>query len=225
MTSLPRHSLGPALLILLLALASCSDQPEPRTAAGDRPGDRSAAEYEYRRLQAELKLADSARTYMVLDLDQGQLLLKLKGVAVWESPLQLLDKDSTRIYRFADRYLGEEARTIRFVTEKYLYDSQGKSPDSVLAVVSKVLEVEPEKLQREIPGRFHLKWGMRLSLEVDTDVEGRPTSRLKNTVLGVSEALVQPFEARLEIHMDPDAALTFWHAVAEGMPTLLVPPN
>jgi hypothetical protein len=224
------HSFRPVLLlvILTLGLASCREKAAPQAGSADGrnvPPDRRAAECEFKRLQAELKLADSARTYLVIDLDQGRLLLKLKAAIVWETPLTLAENDSDRMYRFADRFLGEEGRTIRFVTEKYLFEAKGKSPDSVLTLVSKVLEVEADRLQRDIPGRFLVKWDKRLTLDVDTEVQGIPISRLKNTMLGVSEVISQPFDAQLDLKMHPDAALTFWHAVKEGMPTLLVPPR
>jgi hypothetical protein len=187
--------------------------------------DRKSAELEYHLIQAELKLAKSQELYMVLNLQQKELRLKLKGATVWNYPLDIVETDSQEVREFVGRFQDDEGRVVRFLSKKHLFAAQEKTPDSVLAIVSEVVKVDPELLQRYVPARFQLLWGYGLILEIRTDIIGKPKSRIKNTIVQVREALHRPFgEAFIMVKMDSDEALTLYRAAQPGLPTLLYPP-
>jgi hypothetical protein len=215
-------------LLICLAFLACRKKhpeqtliPEP----GDKKWERQRAELEYRLLQVELALAKSEELYMVFNLQQNELQLKFKGAVVWNSPINLVETDSQKLEKFAQRFQGEEGKLVRPISDKHLFTAQNKTPDSILAIVSEVVKAKPELMQRDVPGRFQLLWGYGLILEVRTDIKGIPKSKLKSTIVEVREALRRPFgEARIVVKMDPDKALTLYRAARPGLPTLLYPP-
>ncbi len=217
-----------ALLLISLLLPACQkDQTETESAKGEKraPSSSGPKFSQYRLMQAELVLANTVKPYLVLDLAQGALKIKIKGATLWDYPLAMDPDESDPLDKFAQRFLGEEGKPVRPVAGKYLFAAQGRSPDTLLAIVSGALNVDPGLLQRDIPSRFQIQWAKNIFLDVSTDVAAEPKSKLKNTLLEVSQALQRPFgEARLTMKMHPDAALTFWRAVEVGLPTLIIPP-
>ncbi len=215
-----------SLLICLSFLACRKKHSEiPLPESGDKTGERQRTELEYRLLQAELALVKSDSLYLVLNFKQNELQLKLKGVVVWNSPINFIETDSQEPEEFAKRFQGEEELLIRPISHKYLFSGQNKTPDSILVIISDAVRAKPELMQRDVPGRFQLLWGYGLILEVRTDIKGIPKSKLKSTIVEVREALRRPFgEARIILKMDPDDALTLYRAAHPGLPTLLYPP-
>jgi len=220
-----------ALTVLLLAallFAGCKQKPADvqserttRSSLAQRAADVAA----YQMIQAELVLANMGKPYLVLDFPGGELELKLKGAVVWEYPLEIASDDSDEVRKFARRFLGEEGKPVRVVAEKYLFAAQGKNPDTLLAIVSGALNIDPGLLQRDVPSRFQIRWQNNLILDVSTDVVAKPKSKLKNTLIEVGQVLQRPFgEARISMKMQPEAAITFWRAVEVGVPTLVRPP-
>lgn len=192
---------------------------------GDKKWDRQRAELEYRLLQAELALAKSELPYLVLNLQRNELQLKLKGAVVWNHPLEIIETDSQEVQEFAERFEGDEGKLIRPISDKYLFTAQNKTPDSILAIISDAVKAKPELMQRDVPGRFQLLWGYGLTLEVRTDVAGKPKSSLKITMVEVRHALRSPFgQAYVIVKMNPEDALTLYRATRPGLPTLLYPP-
>lgn len=216
------------LCIMAVPWLSCksresSDQTKSDQESG-RKWNQSRAESEYELIQAEMQLVKIEKTYLVIDFNQKKLLLKLKGAVVWEYPMEFLDSDSDRAEDFVGRFLGNENKYIRPLIEKYLYSSTDKMSDSILAVVGKAVNVNPDLLQRELPQRFELSWHHGLILDIRTDVAGKPESKFKNTLFGVTRALELPFgESRVTIKMEPDAALTLYRVSEPGLPTLIYP--
>jgi hypothetical protein len=227
---IPGRILNPVPLILLACFLAVScgqneaDAPpaQKEKAAKTTP---SGGYTHYQLIQAELVLANAVKPYLVLDLAQGALKLKLKGVVMWDYPLAIDPEESDPLDRFARKFLADAGVPVRPVAEKYLFASQGRSPDTLLAIVSGALNVDPGLLQRDIPARFQIRWAKNLILDVSTDVVAKPRSRFKNTLVQVGQALQRPFgETRLTMKMHPEAALTFWRAVEVGVPTLILPP-
>ncbi|MCJ7576847.1 MAG: hypothetical protein MUO91_00165 [candidate division Zixibacteria bacterium] len=214
-------------LLFCATLSTCGKKESEQTIApdqSDKKWDRQRAELEYGLIQAELKLALSEELYMVLDFERKELRLKLKGATVWNYPLNIAEADSQELREFIQRFQGDGGRWVRFLSEKHLFASQEKTPDSILAIVSEVVKADVELLQRDVPSRFQLLWGYGLILEVRTDIKGIPKSRLKSTIVEVREALRRPFgEARIILKMDPGDALTLYRAAHPGLPTLLYP--
>jgi hypothetical protein len=210
------------LLSALLLLAGCKSKSSSEKQAG-KVWNRPQAEIDYQFIQAELALADSAKPYLVINQARKQLEIRLKGAIVWNYPFEVAD-EAEEIGSFIGRFQGEEGKILRTVTDKYLFAATEKNPDSVLAIVSQALGVDQELLQREVPSRFQLRWGSKLVLDVYTNVEAQPKSRLKNTMLQVSQMIKRPFgEAHLGLKMKPEKAVTFWRAAVIGMPTLVYP--
>jgi len=215
---------------LLLALSLSCRQNEPRQsadqAAEDRKWNREQAQVDYELVQAELRLAKSTKPYMVLDVHNKELLLKLKGAVVWGYPMDIAEADSEDVLNFVERFLGNRKHLIRPLAEKHLFSASEKTPDSILAIVGEAVNVNPDLLQRLVPQRFQLLWNHGLILEVRTDAPGKSTSRFKNTFFEVRRALQKPFgESYIVVKMSPDEALTLYRASRPGLPTLIYPPR
>jgi len=213
---------------LLYAVPCSCEEKHPKAGSDqhqkDKKWDRQRAELEYWLIQAELRLARSEELYLVLNMGRKEFQLKLKGALVWNYPINIVDTDSQELKEFVERFLGDKGRVARCLSGKHLFTAQDKTPDSVLAVVGEVVKVDPELLQRDVPARFQLLWGSGLTLEVRTDIEGKPKSPLKSTLMEFRHALRRPFgEAYLIVKMHPDDAITFYQAPRVGLPSILCP--
>ena len=197
--------------------------PKPaRVAKKPEPWDPARARDEYREIQLELALAKTGNAYMVLDLDGRQVLLKVKGAVVWSSRLELAPEDSGDLERFVKRFKSGDDLILRLLTNKHLFASTEKTPDSILAIVGQVVKADPQLLQRDIPERFQLMWGWDIVLDVRTDVVGTPKSKFENMRTTVLEAVRGPFgEARLVARMSSDNALTLYRIAFPGLPTII----
>jgi hypothetical protein len=208
------------LLALVLLFAAC-EQKQPASEK-QKIWDRNSATAEYQLIQTELQLSDSAKPYLVINGPKNRLEIRLKGSVVWNSPLSSGDEAPVNLDRFL-RQFEEEGILQRAVTKKYLFAATEKNPDSVLAIVSKALDVDQSLLQREVPSRFQLNWGDNLVMDVSTSAVGKPASPFKNTLMKVGQALKSPFgEVRLVLRMDSNKAVTFWRVMQVGVPTLVI---
>ncbi len=217
-----RFALLAAMVATLLPAAGCGDGD---TSAGSSIRNRGAAG-EYQMIQAELKLAKLEKPYFVIDFAKKELLIKVRGAIVWEYPLTVPASDIEEVWDFVERFQSKESQLIRTITETHLFAAQGKTPDSILAIVSGVTKVKPELMQRELPERFQLLWGDKVILDVKTDIKGKPTDKLENTMFEVRHAIQTPFgKAHLTIKMDPTKALTLYRAAQPGFPTMVIPPK
>ena len=188
-------------------------------------GNRQKTELQYRLIQTELLLAKSSQPYLVIDLDENRLQLKLKGAVVWNQPIQLLETDSQQVRDFARRFEGENKELVRPLSDKFLFTAQNKTPDSILTIISDAVKAKPELMQRDVPERFQLFWKSGLILEVQTQIEGKPKAKIKGTLVKVRHAIQYPFgESQITLRMPPEAALTLYRAAHPGLPTLLCPP-
>jgi hypothetical protein len=213
-------------MVLMLILGCKSKQPEKPAAKASvtKSWNRSADEATYELIQSELRLANSEALYLVINFAKRKLQLKLKGAVVWDYPMEINKEDSSKIRQFIERFQNDDEKLVRPVTGKHLFASKDLNSDSVLAIVSKVLSVNPELLQRDIPERFLVQWGNRVSLDIGTTVTGEPKSKFKNTMVEVGQVLNRPFgEAQITVKMKPEAAITFYRAVQIGLPTLIYP--
>lgn len=217
-----------ALGILIAFPVSCNkreaNSPADQESAASRKWDRDKAELEYRLIQAETRLAETEKPYLVLDMKNKEIVIKLKGAKVWKYPMEIDESNSEQTDEFVSRFRGNHNRLIRPLTEKHLFASSDKTPDSILAIVGEAVNVDPELLQREVPQRFMVSWSPSLSLEVRTDASGKPASRFKNTFIEFRQALSLPFGVtRIVIKMDAENALTFYRVSQSGLPTLIYP--
>ncbi len=174
---------------------------------------------------AEAKLAESDKVYLMVDLAHKELQLILKGAVVWNYPLKMEKENPGDLREFARLFRRNENLVVRPLSEKHLFASKSRTPDSILAIVSEVTKFRPELLQREMPERFQLLWGDDLILDVRTDVQGTPISKFKNTIVEIRRVLQRPLgEAYLSVKMDPVRALTLYRMAQPGLPTILIAP-
>ncbi|KPL02656.1 MAG: hypothetical protein AMJ73_08475 [candidate division Zixibacteria bacterium SM1_73] len=216
------------VFLIWLSVSTCEKRESERSPSQDqthKKWDRKRAELEYCLIQAELALAKSEELYLVLNLERKELQLKLKGVVVWNHPMNVVEPDSQELQEFVERFQGDEGRVMRPLSGKHLFSAKEKTPDSVLSIVSEAVKADPDLLRRDLPARFQLLWGYSLTLEIRTDIVGEPRSRIKSTLVEFRHALRRPFgEARLIVRMHPEDALTLYRAAQPDLPTLLYSP-
>nr|MBN2277872.1 hypothetical protein [candidate division Zixibacteria bacterium] len=210
---------------LVMAMSGCTHDRQSETDSADN-GDwnRAEANLEYRYLQSERRLAETDQLYMVLDMRHKKLLLKLQGAVVWDYPMVFLEEDSSAVQAFIDRFLGDNSRMMRAIYDRHLYEAAEQTPDSILELVSEAVGVKPELLQRDLPKRFQIDWRNNITLEVHTDIEGAPVSRIRNALAEMRRILQMPFgEAVIIIKIEPEKAITLYRAAAPGLPALIYP--
>jgi len=224
-TERPIHRFLAVAVALSLALAACGGNSGEAPAAGAAAKwDQKSAENEYRLIRAEIKLAESEKPYLVLNLATQRVQLRLKGVVVWEYPLELIDTDKGELRDFSSDFMGDKETMVRPVLEQYLFAAQEQTPDSVLAIISDATKFDKSLLQRELPSRFQLRWAGGLVLDIRTDVEGKETSSFKNRLRDLQQAIARPFGHEIiTCRMPKDNALTLYRTARPGVPTLLIP--
>jgi hypothetical protein len=203
------------------SLAGCGGD-KPGLAAANDESERTRAMVEYQLLQAELQLARQSKPYLMFDWAAGEIVIKLKGTPVTRFAMRLMEDDSLAVHRFQKRFLGKEMRAVRGVTARRLYTAEDQHPDSVLAVVGKVLSVDPEVLQREVPGWFELGWSDGIVLEVHVEPGDQPSPAGRSHWQRLRRGLARPFGGtRLRVRMDSRDALTLYRVAEPGVPTLV----
>ncbi len=215
------------LSVAVVALAGCDEKPADKTQVTNVDGkkfNRPQAEAEYRMLQMEIKLAKMGEPYLVLDMKEHRLQLRLKDAVLWSYPMNFASEDSSKVLEFMERFQGKKERLVRRLVGKHLFSASEKTPDSVLAIVGEVVRVDPSQLQRDVPHRFQLLWGDGLILEIQTDATGKTVSLFQNAIIELRQAIAQPFgEVSIVLKIDPTEALTLYRAVTPGMATLIEP--
>lgn len=231
-TAARKLSLALFIMATVLTLSCDSDKPPATkevTAAGLKQAkkwDRADAEREYRLLQHELAVAKSDKPYIVFDFAHGELLLKLQAAEIWSCPMQFPPREASNLKEFVERFRGKENHYIRPLMGKYLFAAKGQLPESVLTIVSDVVKVPVDRLQREVPERFLLQWDDNLVLEISSGVAGKATSKFQNALFEIRSALAGPLgETSIILRLDPDKAMTLYRATIPGMPTLVYPPS
>ena len=209
----------------ILAHVFCGGPDEDKGEIPAQPA-RAQAEAEYRIMRSELALAETDSLYLVLDFRRNQAVLRLRGVPAWSYRMRFSDGDSARIEKFADRFMGEEGRLVRVLQGKHLYGGKERIPPQTLEVVSKAINVSPAAIQRLLPERFLVSLGDGLFIDVHTDVEGKPRSRLQNAKRTVGKAWAVCFGGvSLDLTMEGGEGLSLHEALYPGMPVLLIPPT
>lgn len=220
-------------IILFLGILLCGmsffvcKKTSSKNASSPHPaaGDRLRSELEYRLIQSELLLAQSDQPYLVINLNRNELEIGLKGVVVWNQPIQPVQTGTQDVKDFARNFEGEEKKLVRPLMDKFLFTAQNKTPDSILTIISDAVKAKPELMQRDVPERFQLRWSTNLILEVRTVIIGKPKEKLKSTMLEIRHAIQRPFgEAHIIIKMSPEAALTLYRLSQPGLTTLIYPP-
>lgn len=206
-------------------MISCAKREQSETAKAKSQGwNQEQAELEYRLMQAELKLSQSKDAYLVLNFRHQELQIRLQGTVVWNYPMTLEKTESSELHEFSDRFLGDKMTVVRPILFTYLFAASGKTPDSVLAIISDATMFSADLLQRTIPERFQLKWADDIVLDIRTDVVGKPESKWKNTIVEIRQAIAGRLGAALvSVKMPKDNAITLYRAATIGLPTLIIP--
>lgn len=219
---MPRRVFQYVFPVLLLALLACKGKPVD---TGTTEWSAANAAREYQMIQAELKLSEMGKPYLVINFARKQLRLKLKGTVVWDFPIDIEKGDVDEVEDFVDQF-HEGHRLVRPITATHLFAYKEQTPDSILAIISEVTKFKPELLQRELPSRFQLLWGDNVILEIRTDVVGKPADKFKNTIFEVRHLLQGPLGAtQITIKMDPVHAMTLYRVAQPGLQTIVQPPS
>jgi len=147
-------------MVMLILAVGCHKR-EAETPPAIPSGGALSPEVEYARLRTELSLADSGQPYLVLNVPDTLLEVRLKGTPVWTTRLDLIESDRGDLDRFTRKFTGGSKTWVRPVAGLHLFAAQEKTPDSVLAIVSEALNVKKELLQRDVPERFRIYWSER----------------------------------------------------------------
>ncbi len=211
-------------LLACSVMLSCSGGTDGTGTPKQEKWSPDQAKLNYQVMQAELKLAQTNKPYLVLDLKHARLEIKLQGTTVWNYKMTLENTDGSELEKFSDRFMGSDEKVVRPVLYKYLFASSSRTPDSILAIVSEATTFPPELLQRTIPERFQLRWSDDAVLDIRTDVVGKPESKWKNTIVDIRQAISRPLgEAFVVVRMPKDNAITLYRAATIGLPTLIYP--
>ncbi len=214
--------IGIAATVLLLAAVAWSDA-DKTNAAADAATQRAQQEAEYLQLQVETELAEAAVPYLVLDLPRSAVEVRLGGVVVWNQPLQIADSDSNKLYEFVTRFKRSSLSDVRYLWDKRLYSAQERFSDSVITIVTKILEVNPELLQRELPSRFQLEWGDNLILEFRTELKVDQKRGFGKVIKDIWTELGRPWrQTVLVANMPMEEALTLYRVTHPGIPTMII---
>lgn len=205
-----------------MLIAGCKgDEPSGQPPNADQEYEKLNSEYIL--LKAEIELLSESEPYLVLDFRHNKIALKLKAATVWDYPFNFEKTDSQDIGEFLNAFRNDKSSPVKPVKSKHLFESVGQTPDSVLKIVGEAVNVKPELLQRDIPEQFQIAWSNDLKLVVKTEVRGKALSSVRNAIIHIADALESPLGGnRIELKMDPTAALTLYRAVEKGMPTLVV---
>jgi hypothetical protein len=222
-----KHSFLWAIAALLTAMLfpACDNAKESGGEASKVAKDQHGSlETDYRCLQAELRLAEADVPYLVLDIARMKIEIRLRGAIVWEEPIQVVEGDASVLTEFVERFRESTNGTnVRFMAKKQLFAAQDRFADSILTVVSGVLKVDAELMQRELPARFQLDWGdgliLRFRTETEIKSEGGAAAWLKDLFASMKDDVGHPVPV---LEVKAERALTLFRVAHSGLPTLLV---
>jgi hypothetical protein len=214
-----------AAMLMAMLLNACGSANVPADAASESTKDqRGSLESNYKLLQAELRLAEADVPYLALDIARMRIEIRLRGAIVWEEPIQVVEGDPSVLMEFVDRFReSTDGTNVSFMKKKQLFAAQDRFEDSVLTVVSDVLNLDAELMQRELPARFQLDWGdgliLRFRTETEIKSEGGAAAWLKDLFASMKDDVGHPVPV---LEVKSERALTLFRVAHSGLPTLLV---
>lgn len=209
------------MILLAVGIFVGCGESSRETDSATAPSNGAAAE-SYRLLQAELLLADAEIPYFVFDLSNRELQIRLRGTVVWNESLRSADADSLQFVDFAAAWSDSGQTVVRYLQEKRLTVGQKRHSDSVLAIVSNILRIDPQLLQRDLPVDFELRWesGFRCRfVAIEDSLQAARATGTLDRVRGSLEFRHQ--ERALMLHIPIERALTLYRVAHPGIPTLV----
>lgn len=206
-----------ASLVLAGILSLCGEAVEAAP-----PADSAAAVYADRFKAAESALAETDRLYLVCDLRNSRVRLKIRGIVVRDYRYALVD-DTGAMQSFRERARAADS-AVHPLTRLHLYEAARQLNDTVLGIVSEATNASAELLQRFRPERLAVTFEGRLGLEVLSEVDGEAVSLGSNwaeTAKGFAERVLG--SRMLQIRLEPDDAMSFYGACQSKPPLLIAP--
>jgi hypothetical protein len=150
--------------------------------------------------------------------------IRLRGAIVWEEPIQVVEGDPSVLTEFVALFRkSTDGTNVRFLKKKQLFAAQDRFAESVLTVVSDVLKVNAELMQRELPARFQFDWGdgliLRFRTETEIKSEGGAAAWLKDLFASMKDDVGHPVPV---LEVKSERAITLFRVAHSGLPTLLV---
>jgi hypothetical protein len=217
-----RAVLALSLLVILVSrpvggIAGGAPGSDPPGAQGLHPVDA-----EFRSVWAEFRLAEGGRPYLILDVAERRIDLRLKGALVWTCPIEFEAPDSLVTFETKPYLVGERNPPVEVLTGKHLYTYRDVFADSMLAVVSRVSRARADNLQRREPGHFEMRFSHGFVIDVHTGAEDVHGSWTANALAAVRDALLAPLTGpELKIRMEPRDALTLYRAAMPPLPMVV----
>jgi len=181
----------------------------------------------YQTISAELTLAQSNKPYLVFNILDSTLDVKVKGALVLRVKLDPVEENRNALSEFVQHFAGGSGQLVRSLAGTYLFAAEKQTPDSILKIVSDVTMFKQELMQRAIPSRFRIFWDDKLLLDVVSDSVSakQPTdvqTKIEKAMVEARYVLRRPFGATLLVlRVKPEEAITLYRISEPGLPVLL----
>ena len=211
------------LLLALLGFESTLAQSKGKAKASKTPPPPTESEYSARFRGAEAALVGLDRPYLLLDLANSRLRLKLRGVIVRDFKFKLLsDPNEPKAF---EKHAEVGDTVTKSMVRLHVFESERQLNDTVLGIVSQATTAPATLIQRYRPKHMSVTYSDRLALDVyAADVGGQPTSwrdDLAEKLRLMADGLMGG--ERLKIQIARDDAMSFYGVCREAPPLLIMP--
>ena len=175
----------------------------------------------WRRTATDYELIQTKKPFLLIDGREGKMQLRLGAAVALEVKA---DSGSAPfdVKSFAADF-GEDSSLLYSMSKIELMEFEPRFPDSLLAIVSKAMDMDPSLLQREIPVKFQVEWHNGPKLLLHSKPQGTPVVIEKPFRIKLGEWLDSFSEGKLyEIEIDRESALTLHRTFSQGVPTMVV---
>lgn len=209
-------------LCALVLFAGCEEALTPQEPVSEL----QKMGYTYKYAQIERALAATTTPYIVLNTKNNRLEVLQSGAIVWDEPFSLNEKEAKHLdHALLGNMLNATEPAVRYVKERKLLQHHKRYADSVLTIISGILNVEPAMLQRELPVKFELKTsdGLLFRFEADDDTllaeQKKPLRSVLDGLFGFGKG-----DPVATFRMPMERALTLYYVAHPGAMVLIDPP-
>lgn len=175
----------------------------------------------WRRMATEYELIQAKHPFLLIDSREEKMQLRL-GAAVTLEIVPDTGSSPFDVRSFAADF-GEDSTLLYSMSRIELMEFEPRFPDTLLAIVSKAMDMDPSLLQREIPVKFQVEWHNGPRLLLHSKPQGTPVVIEKPFRIKLGEWLDSFSEGKLyEIEIDRESALTLHRTFSQGIPTMVV---